>query len=580
MASEPEIINVKVLQLNVDKSKLATLQLIQLAEEQNTEIILIQEPYCEINTYKGEKSYLPLEFNGFHCQYAKVNKRPYSIIYTKNTILASVVPGTSDQFCTYIQIPANNDTGYIYIASIYSPPTNAELCISLHNLLENTTNNQLNNSVICGDFNAKSTIWGNQRTDSKGTSLEIVMFKYNFHIINPISSPPTFENTQGGKSWIDLTFAGLHISPKIKSWDVLSTESLSFHKIISFNISTKISLVNKFSLNLKRTNWDEVNIELVNQIASNNTFEQLDSELNKEQAFELLDKVDSDLNEILIQTIKNNTPLPKPHNYKANIWWSKELNDMRKENNRLRRKAQRTKNEQTIQEWKTYLASYKNKIKQSKWESFKNFANDCKDPWDFVKKTIKKTSNDNIPCLRRNDGSFTTTAQETSELLLENMFSNDDIETDTPYHKTVRECVNNFTNDTLITEYVPTIDIKEMTLIFEMSPYKSAPNNLLPVVFQKCYESIKSLIMKFFNKCLYYQYYPKNWKKGFIKILKKPNKGDAFHHKSYRSITLLPVIGKWFSKIINKRLQWHCETEIGSIKINMDFEKVYHANKR
>lgn len=203
---------------------------------------------------------------------------------------------------------------------------------------------------------------------------------------------------------------------------------------------------------------------------------------------------------------------------------------------------------------------YKNEIKRTKYENFKTFATEINDPWEFVNKALKSSSNDSIHCLLKEDGTYTTKTKETSELLLQKMFPDDNINDDNNYHTEIRNTVDNYMGNTVLTNFVPEIDISELNCIFEMIPFKSAPENLLPVVLQKCFDTLKEIIVNLFNKCLSHQYYPSNWKKGVIKVIKKPNKKDYYHHKSYRPITLLPVIGKWFSKIINKRLQWHSET--------------------
>lgn len=49
--------------------------------------------------------------------------------------------------------------------------------------------------MVLGDFNAKSTIWGGQRTDVRGKALsEFVIYK-NMYIQNDAMSPPTFQSS-------------------------------------------------------------------------------------------------------------------------------------------------------------------------------------------------------------------------------------------------------------------------------------------------------------------------------------------------------------------------------------------------
>lgn len=68
------------------------------------------------------------------------------------------------------------------------------------------------------------------------------------------------------------------------------------------------------------------------------------------------------------------------------------------------------------------------------------------------------------------------------------------------------------------------------------------------------------------NFCLTLSYYPKEWKTGVIITVQKPNQ-DNSKTNSYRPITLLPVIGKIFEKILKGRL----ESELGENIPNHQF---------
>ena len=93
-----------------------------------------------------------------------------------------------------------------------------------------------------------------------------------------------------------------------------------------------------------------------------------------------------------------------------------------------------------------------------------------------------------------------------------------------------------------------------------MQSFKSSPNDLPPIVFQKLSTENKLVVKQFFNVCLLCPYFPAKWKRAMLKILRKPNKTLLCQHKTYRPISILPVLGKWFGKIILQRLLWHQNT--------------------
>lgn len=89
-----------------------------------------------------------------------------------------------------------------------------------------------------------------------------------------------------------------------------------------------------------------------------------------------------------------------------------------------------------------------------------------------------------------------------------------------------------------------------------MSGKNTAPgnDNIHRKVLKQLNDKIHQTIIKIMNYCLLMEYFPKEWKKGTIINIPKPNT-DHRNIKNYRPITLLPVIGKVFEKIIQKRLQ-------------------------
>jgi hypothetical protein len=64
------------------------------------------------------------------------------------------------------------------------------------------------------------------------------------------------------------------------------------------------------------------------------------------------------------------------------------------------------------------------------------------------------------------------------------------------------------------------------------------------------------------NSCLKLGYFPKSWKIGKIVPIHKPGKDDSLPG-SYRPVSLLPVLGKIFEKIILERLRkWEEDQKI------------------
>ena len=101
-----------------------------------------------------------------------------------------------------------------------------------------------------------------------------------------------------------------------------------------------------------------------------------------------------------------------------------------------------------------------------------------------------------------------------------------------------------------------------MSSINEFSPFKSpGHDNIYPIVLQKLSSVNRDYIKSIFNPCIINFYYPIMWRLALLKILMKSGKRESDNYKSYRPISLLPILGKWFGKILFERLNWHTHQE-------------------
>lgn len=60
-------------------------------------------------------------------------------------------------------------------------------------------------------------------------------------------------------------------------------------------------------------------------------------------------------------------------------------------------------------------------------------------------------------------------------------------------------------------------------------------------------------MLNFYNKCFLLGHFPDAWKKGLVIFFRKKNK-DLQLEKSYRPITLLPMLGKLFERLLKIRV--------------------------
>ena len=144
-------------------------------------------------------------------------------------------------------------------------------------------------------------------------------------------------------------------------------------------------------------------------------------------------------------------------------WWSEELTIMRKRLNALRRRFQRTKDDEELRtqrrthylEFKTNYATKIRKAKSLSWKEYCDMTTHT-NPWNEAYRLAagKRRSTTQITTLRKPDGTLTVDLQETLQHMLEHFAPEDDQHDDSDLHKQAR---------TLSKEPINTEDDKEFT---------------------------------------------------------------------------------------------------------------------
>ena len=92
--------------------------------------------------------------------------------------------------------------------------------------------------IIGSDTNAQHTLWGNREFNKRGKDLIDLFNSLGLSSANK-GSTPTFINSKGHESIIDLTITNSFGSDLIKKWKVDLSFSNSDHRYITFNIDSK-----------------------------------------------------------------------------------------------------------------------------------------------------------------------------------------------------------------------------------------------------------------------------------------------------------------------------------------------------
>ena len=109
-------------------------------------------------------------------------------------------------------------------------------------LLEETLREAKGRSLIAGDFNSKSPVWGEARLDRRGILVGEMAARNDLIVLNQ-GRDFTFRRG-AGESIIDLTFAAPRLASGIVDWCVFQVITLSDHQCIEFSIRERSHSVN------------------------------------------------------------------------------------------------------------------------------------------------------------------------------------------------------------------------------------------------------------------------------------------------------------------------------------------------
>jgi len=229
-------------------------------------------------------------------------------------------------------------------------------------------------------------------------------------IVN-LRTEPTFETTRFS-GFLDSTIVNNQLLRRVTDWTCGIQESCSDHKILSFNLGMDrqdkpINNTEYMGLIYIIKNVDYGTFEAILAYNITNTFngenrkedlEEIDQKLcNKihfyEDVDELVDTTFSCVTAACNAAFKISRGLKRSITKPAVPWWTEELTVLRKRTNALRRRYQRTTNNENLRQERKEMyfdgrREYEGKMQEANLKSWKTFCtiSDGVNPWNLVYK--------------------------------------------------------------------------------------------------------------------------------------------------------------------------------------------------
>jgi ribonuclease HI len=548
---------VNCLQINIGKRDAAADELNLRVSNHEAEIIFLQEP----KTNKNNKVRGPYGGVSFHSS-IHLEKAIRAAIWVKNEVVKSSNCILLEQFSnrdqTAVLLKIKEPQGALrnlVLCSIYLPSLddkNLPIDNPVSSLLESlvihckTSQTEL---IISGDFNAHNKIWGDKKDDKRGNKIIDFFLTYNLELKN-IGNIPTFE-VNDKNSVIDLTVSSSNISRIISKWKVDKNESFSDHKIISFCIGSEKfdPITSKIK---KKTDWTKYKKLLEERLAN--------FQIRSSTPLEFDESAQNFAN-ILMNA---HTECCKTKTIRGKFytdWFSPYLKTLRNRIRKLYKKAKlhATANKQysdtlflKYKELKNDYNSRCMKAKNQSWRSKMSELDNTKETARLLK-ILENGSAGQIGTLVKTDGSFTSSQEESTDLLMRTHFPDCLVVDPSDQHQ------NSFnpSEDSNPEEIEDTISIEKISwAIQSLSPFKSpGEDGIFPALLQKAENIVVPIMQEFFRLSLKLGYIPKTWRGTIVKFIPKAAKPRYDSPKAFRPISLMSFILKVLEKLIDYRIR-------------------------
>ena len=555
--------DLNILQINLNRSPIATEAALELALELKIGLVLIQEPFIITTSTSNNNNPSYRSIN--HTAFTQIlplssNLRPRTLAYIAKTpeISSRISLSTSsplDPDILVIDLSLQQTTTRIY--NIYNEMDQAQsgqrtLERCLYNL------NTAPNSLVIGDFNTHHPLWDPLNSISPRAQHFINWLEgNNLELINTPGTGTFYRPNLERPSILDLTFATSYIASKIDNWEVLPSIGSDHFPILftlkSVNIAPAINKPDFF--NIKQANWDGFKTKLQelvlspNNIINSHEFNSISS-LTLNSCL-LLDQAATQLTSYIQEAAKANIPI-LDLGPKSKPWWNPEIKGLQTTFKYSQQQLNLTQ-PNTISNYLIARNKYFTAIKSAKKDHWNQFL-EGNNPTNIYKAMAytKGDSRGNIPPIVDLLGNLQTSFQDKAKALREALF---------PEPPTATPADLNSVNPKWQWPPLAYTEL-EKACSLKIKSKTPGPDNISQGIIYQTYIAIKDSLFKLYSKLLELGYHPKPWKQAIGVILKKPGKPpeNYSYPKGYRVISLLNCLGKVSERILAQRLLYLAET--------------------
>ena len=518
-----------------------------IAENDHYDIICVQETFL---TAKQD-----ISFPGFTVirEDRKGMRKGGLITLVRETLNYTPITGPSGIECIVLQIKTK--TSHLTVANVYISPDKKFDKNDLKPLFKPKT-------VIVGDLNSKSKIWGSNHSDARGRIIEELMEENDFCCIN--DGQPTYTFRDGTRTHLDVCLVPNSIAARC-SWLVLNNTLGSDHN------PTVTRLFDEFytdkqpgaRFRLSRADWpvfkEKCRETLTAEVAS------LDVNVYNEQ-----------LTAAIITAAEACIPQRRPgrRRIKPLPYWTDGCTRAVKDRNRARNAMCRKKTPESCETYRRLKGAAQHEIKSSARQHWQEYCSTLDTTsklgsvWSMARKMNGTVVDRKISNLLDN-GKLVETAKDKAELLAQsfsNISSNENYSDNFKAHRAEVEANEQHSFQNIAAHGD---DMQSVNQPFSMAELRraireskrnkaSGEDRVSYEMLQKLPKSSVKVVLGLYNKLWTTGEFPEAWRHSVVLPVLKPGK-DSKSTASYRPISLTSTLCKIMERLVTTRLAYHLE---------------------
>lgn len=543
-----------VIQQNVNGQIAASYILEREARLNSVDIMLVQEPYVSSNKSFGLSLYNRAVFK------CSEKRNPRTVTIIRNKLINTIAIPENTHWLTGIIVEISSSR-LVLLNAYLSPSTSINL--QLNTLSKVILRYSRYPLILVGDFNCRSTRFGDVKCNARGRALEEFVRRYSLILASGRGGPTHLNHNGVGQSCVDITFVNAKASKLklVKNWSIRDAHcSTSDHRLIQFTV--EVPLDQEAISDAERSSC-----ELKSYMYGHLSTEELCSILSKADMNSALSQgldIDSKISLLVSRMQSAIISSKKSRKYRKSFlssseFWTDELEEHRNQVRHARKTyqvAMKSNLEVTNlkRQYNSVLRIYRRLILQSKrkcWFDSCETSPLWSAPYKFaIDKLAKREDIDYLTC----DGIIISEAEQIKTIITRRFFPADNADSETNQQKLLRNALTvNYSTQNL----VPVIDNEIRTAVYRLHPKKAPGLDGINVKILRALWKTNSLALKnVVNDIFRSGIFPSSLKSSKLVLLRKPGKTEN-DIKCFRPVSLVPAMSKVLEQIILDRLLQH-----------------------